>query len=743
MDIDKKLNKSKFLKKKLEKISRSFSLMFNRAYMYKMDHPFTIQSIEEVHKTIVDGLNDISPIILMYNRGQFFIEEEPFELRLNNDRMISHFKKAGIQSISFEKGIKKSELDNFVTIFIDLKNYPNAKFMESALLKKKVSSLRINHVVYKKVTADDEIVSKDKLKQTSTNSQGVVSGQMYSEVVNMMAESILMEEVEKSISLEALFSNPESVSKDIINADLSMARSGQAESSKPGYHISQQLVQFRNEIQKVSENKINLNLSDLAEAVFDLKNQLIEGIQSKKELGIYYENESQIIEEVNALTDEVLIQIVKDEYKNGEISVKRLAQILQRLIPEPNELKRLLPQLNKAMLEEGMSKDDFFQLIEELAEELQNENLVSFLEEGANRIGVTSQELISEFKNNPSSAAELIYLATEIRKGTGDESVLTDLLVEYIERLGSKIVLDDAKTDQQQEGNHLKKVIAKVESEIVSKLHKKGIASDVIRSVEQRLAERMESCFNSLKADWEKKLQMNPSKEDMVETTIFKILEESVEEGDELYDILRQLRSSVREQEIDENNLQQLHNEIQRRIKLPKIDSAPSNNKKNKNFPSGILNTKSTHLFLEKEIARSLRYETPFSIITFSVEKIIPNQPIPSGAIGGHQIKKSLLSELISILRGADLVGILSKKIIAVLLPMTDKRKARIAMSRLLKCLHSKSFSVNGISLSLRFVGAVTSFDIDDTPNLRSFIRAAENEHNDYLIRLRNIQNLY
>ena len=657
--------------------------------------------------------------------------------------MISHFKKAGIQSISFEKGMQKSELDKFVIIFTDLKNYPNAEKMKSALLEKKVSSLKINHVVYKKVTADDEVVSKDELNDLSANSESSISGEMYSEVVNMMTESILMEEVEKTISLEALISDPETVSKDMISKDLSMAQNGQAESSKPGYHVAHQLVQFRNQIQKVTENNDNLSLSELADAVFDLKSQLIEGIQSQKELGIYFENESQIIQEANALTDEVLIRIVKDEYKKGEISVQRLAQILQRLIPEPNELKRLLPQLSQAMLEEGMSKADFIQLVEELGKELQNENLVSFIEEGAKHIGVTSHELINEFKNDPSSAAELIYLATEIRKGTGDETVLKDLLVEYVERLGSKIVLDDVKTDDQREGNHLKEVMASVESEIVNKLEKKGIQSEVLQAVQQRLTERMESCFNNLKAEWEKRIKKTPSKEDVLETTIFQILEESVEEGDELHSILEKVRSSIHKQEIDENNFQQLYDEIQRRIKGQKKDHRQTVKKEKKNLPSGILNYNNTHLFLEKEISRSLRYETPFSIITLSVDKIVPKKRIHRGAINGHQINESILHELIKILRDADLVGILTKKILAVLLPMTDKQNARIAMSRLLKLLHEKSFLINDISLSIKFVGAVTSFNLDDTPDLKSFIHTAENEHNEFIIRLRNIQDLY
>ena len=132
-----------------------------------------------------------------------------------------------------------------------------------------------------------------------------------------------------------------------------------------------------------------------------------------------------------------------------------------------------------------------------------------------------------------------------------------------------------------------------------------------------------------------------------------------------------------------------------------------------------------------------------FSVITLSIEKIIPEQPIPQGAIDGNQLNHVIMGELLSLLRNADLVGILTKKVIAVLLPMTSNGNAKIAMSRLLKCLNSKSFTINNIVLSLKFVGVVTSFDAEETPDLTSFIRFAENGHDDFLNRLRNVQDLY
>ena len=734
---------TKVSKKNSEKICRTFSLMFNRTSMYKLDHPFAIQSIDQAYKAIQVGLNEFSPVVLTFNRDQFFIEDEPFDHRLNTSRMAAHFKKIGIQSISFEKGVAKTEVVEFVKIFTDSKTFATAVSMKDALSMKRVTNLKINHFIYKKVTTDDEIISKDKLKEISTDPRDSSSKKMLGDVVNMMAESILMEEVEKSISLDALLADPAKLSKDMIDKDFALANNNQSEMHNIGTHIAEQLDLFKDEVQNITENANNLSLSKLADAVFDLKKQLIKGIESQKELGINYENELQIIDEANALTDQVLIQLLKDEYKKGDISIQRLAQIIGRLIPEPKELRRLIPKLRESLIEEGMPKSDFFQLLQEIENELQTENLVGYLEKGAEDIGITSEELINEFKNDPSSAAELIYLASKIRKGTGDEDVLTDLLVEYIERIGSKIVLDDVNPNEQKEGDDLKKIIADVESEIVKKLEKKGIEPDVLQAVQQRLIERMESSFNEITESRELRQDTSPQAGEIGKTTIFTMLEESVNEGEELHKILKQARSSIGERGIDENNFQQLYSEIQRLMELQEKSETKLENGEKKALPNGILSYNQTLLFIEKEISRSLRYETPFSIITFSVQKIIPKQPIPSGSIKGHLVNNLIMAELVNILRDADLVGILTKKILTVLLPMTENQNAKIAMSRLLKGLQTKSFLISGYSFSVSFAGVVTSFDVDRTPDLISFMRIAENEHSDFLVRLKNIQDLY
>jgi GGDEF domain-containing protein len=100
------------------------------------------------------------------------------------------------------------------------------------------------------------------------------------------------------------------------------------------------------------------------------------------------------------------------------------------------------------------------------------------------------------------------------------------------------------------------------------------------------------------------------------------------------------------------------------------------------------------------------------------------------------------MGALINLLRGADLVGILNKKMIALLLPMTNEKNARIALRRIRKKLHAEPIIINGIPIYVRFAGAVTTCDHEITPDLETYLSVAENNHNDLVIRLNNVKDL-
>ena len=149
-----------------------------------------------------------------------------------------------------------------------------------------------------------------------------------------------------------------------------------------------------------------------------------------------------------------------------------------------------------------------------------------------------------------------------------------------------------------------------------------------------------------------------------------------------------------------------------------------------------------TLLNIEKEINRSLRYDTPFSAITFSIFDLKPQKPVPSGAINTNDISLSIMGELINVLRASDIVGLLNKNTIILLLPMTNAKNAKIALNRILRKLHASPFIISDIPIVVQFAGAVTSFNHELTPDLQTFLSAAENNHSDLIFRLKNFQNL-
>jgi len=718
------------------KVGRTFALLFNRMAMYKMDHPITNQSLAEFTKTVNQGLAIFSPIVIIMHQDQFFIEEEPLDPRINTSKMLLHFKKAGINSVSYEKGLGEDELRTFAAIFIDTTNHVNADDMKEACTQQGVSKIKINHVFYKKVTENDEVVDRRELQKRSEKQK---SG---TEMKSMM-ENMLMQELRSSLSLGNIINNPQATSKKVIEASVSAAKADPSGSAESGTVIMQQLQKIRQEVDSASAGQQNVSTQQLAVAVFDMKHELLKGIESQKADGFEFLNEAQIRAETDEITDNVLIQLVREEYQQGKISVPRMGQILRRLVPEPGELQRLLPKIKEALLEEGMPLADFLQLTKELKKELKSEELAHVLEKSAAEIGVSGDELIREINRNPKGAAELIYLASEIRKGSGDDKVMSDLLVDYIERVGSKLTLDAAEKRGPEGEKQLHGIIAKVEKELLQGLKNKDIDTAVIHQVAQRLNNRMEECTKRLESQWSLRRKSYPGDSEESATTVLGVFEESADDEQELHAVLDKVRSSVDNKGLDKNSVKQVKVDSEEAIS-PSQKETPEAEKPAITAPlKGVLKRSSILYILEKEIARSIRYETPFSVLMLSVFKVKPEKQVAPDTINNEAVMNLVLNHLIRVFRKTDIIGQLDEGKILVILPMTPEVNSRKAMSRILKQINDRRFEIDGIALTLKLAGSVTAFDQDLTPSLKEFIRRAEDNIMDMIMRLKNIHSIY
>jgi GGDEF domain-containing protein len=718
------------------RIGRAFALLFNRSAMYNIDHPFTAQALSEFYNTTTHGLALFSPVALIMHQEQFFIEEEPLDHRINTGKMLTHFKKADIQSISFEKGMAESELTQFAGVLNDIAQYANAEAMKAACEELGIRNIKINHVFYKKITADDEVVDRRIFEQISTASGSGTTEHGTEEVLGMMAESVLMEELEKSLSLQSIIESPTGASQKMIEADQAAAASGEPGAPESGDVIMAQLQRIREEIDRSSSGDDKPSLGELADAVFAMKKNLLDGISARRAEGIIYQNERQILEETEALTDQVLIQLIRDEYQQGKISVQRLAQILRRLVPEPGELQRLMPKIKNALLEEGMQLQKFLQLTRELKKELQSEDLVTALEKSADQLGISADVLIEEVNRDPKSAAELIYLASEIRRGSGDEKVLSDLLVDYIERVGSEIALDAAQKQGEEGDQHLQGLISKIESTLVQSLKGKDLSADILHKVAERLGERMEECLEALKSRWTARPKTPIP--DGVEnpTAVPGVLEENTAAGAELHAVMEQMRASANEKEV-------VQSQVVVQEAPSSAEAADEEEAIKATLPKGILNRNSILYILEKEIDRTIRYEIPFSALMLAIYKVTPAKPLPAGTVNRDDIMHFVLSNLVRVCRRSDILGVLDRNKFLALMPMTTEKNSKVAMRRILKGIHDVEYSIEETPVVIKLAGTVTTFDKDRTPTLNDFVKRAESDIFDMINRLRNIQSIY
>ena len=160
-------------------------------------------------------------------------------------------------------------------------------------------------------------------------------------------------------------------------------------------------------------------------------------------------------------------------------------------------------------------------------------------------------------------------------------------------------------------------------------------------------------------------------------------------------------------------------------------------------MPKGILNRNSILYILEKEIARTIRYDTPFSVLMLAIYKVTPAKPLPAGAINRGAVMHFVLSNLVRVCRLTDILGVLDRNKFLALLPMTTEKNSKAAMRRILKSIHDVDYSIEETPVVIKLAGTVTSFDKDRTPTLNDFVKRAESDIFDMVNRLRNIQSIY
>jgi GGDEF domain-containing protein len=210
-------------------------------------------------------------------------------------------------------------------------------------------------------------------------------------------------------------------------------------------------------------------------------------------------------------------------------------------------------------------------------------------------------------------------------------------------------------------------------------------------------------------------------------------LEKGVSEDEDLEEILKIIRKKVESEEIDENDFDQIYPEIVKQEQLRK-----SENDQNA-LSSEIMRDQMLMSFIDKEIARAQRYETPISALGFTLVKAKAISNSQSGQVRNKDVVNALLQKLAEIFRTPDIVGELRKNNFVVLLPMTHRGQAKVALRRAMKTLHLKPIDVCGIALEIKVAGVVADIDLKDKIDAESLVENLSVQLTDMATRIGNL----
>jgi hypothetical protein len=688
-----------------ELVGRQFNSAVTNAVAYGIEHPVAQRAITTFLATLQDVVAICDPVTLMLDRGSFFVEDHPVDARFNSRRLAILFRSLGLESVSFAATVDEAALTTLMRVLADHDEGGDVDTVRTALEQAGIDAVRVNHVVLRKFTADDEVVAREGLEELTDLAEQAVS-RGASARGDAAGDEPLAERIERVFSLAELVRDPQRAAGELV------AAGGEA-----GVAHDELARRIRAVGQRVDRESVSasggLEPEQVMDALAVMRRELTEALAGQQELARLMGEQGGVLDEVDQLTCRTIVSIVREELRAGEASPQRLAQIIRRVLPETEDLKRLLPTLKQGLLEEGMAIDDYVAFVNELTGELQDEGIVQALSEGAGDIGLSVEELLREIRRDPGEAARLLVLASELRSiGRGDEDRLSDALTEYVERVSGELAAGDGS-----QGLALRDDVRRKQESLLADLRAHGVADSVAERVETALKSRLDSSTGSLRNS--RLIELLSQGESLPDPEVADRLAHIVERESNLRTIGDTLQRELEVHGYSAERIDSIYNETLARLKRRnKIEFVPGS----------VMNPVATGYFLQREIATAIRYETHFSCIMLMVARLREGEG-DWRMISTNEIEL-LMPEVFDILpphlRDLDLLGTLGTKdrnIPLAILPMTDEGGAASVMKRMLAALNEAHLELSGTAVKVNVLGTAHAFDAEQASDAKSFIQ--------------------
>ena len=286
------------------------------------------------------------------------------------------------------------------------------------------------------------------------------------------------------------------------------------------------------------------------------------------------------------------------------------------------------------------------------------------------------------------------------------------------------------------DGENTQHVFSRIRSQLVDNLKHHDLDASVLTELEKRLTERMEESLRLLKSRMLFKQVSNKDARELTKDSVLKMLQSYSDDEREFNEILDQVKNVLTEKGMDSEHFDRIYDDM-----MADMEARQQGDPANK-APAGTLNRKSSLFVLESEVKRSLRYNTPFSVLSFSIVKAVPQQDGAAKGVSTDDVVQAFMTALLGVVRETDVIGRLSAKMVMVMQPMTAGANSKIALERVSTVLKSHAIKVKGIPFDIQFAGVTTPFDSESMPTLKALVKAAQSDLRSLANRLINLQGM-
>ncbi len=703
-----------------EKIAVQLNIVFNNAALFGPHHPSTKVGIDNLVGLVND--QELSEISFLKNGQSLYIEEWIVDHRVKLERLISQFTKCQLESVTLCSGVVASEVESFVQHFnTAVSETYSIETISNGLAEDGVNNLLVNYITLQQVKSDEKIVGSE-LVLTNSAGDDVFSGDAYDthqedvEVrprVKTSTDELFLggDEVDQQ-EIDSRTIVPTSVNPNNDLFDFDSGFSAQKPSRDAIVSISDLLSDGASAVDKlaggnesgtwglpnvkeqfkalgieVEQGKLNsgeeIDYDELFNSLSNLSSSLKQGSDLADRMKSI-EDSGDVLSEVEQLTFDTIVQIVRREFEQGKPSVEKLAFMLRRVAPSAEELRKLLPKLKQQLINDGYSVGDFLNLTIELEQELSSDHALDGLFKEAADFGVDRDELIGTIMENPGETSRLLLQAAEIQKRVGEGYAVSGFLEKMIEDMTSNAVMDQL-SDESEDNIHsaLTNIVTSFEDNVLAKMRSEDSSNEFVEDLSKRLKDKFPDTIEKIKSEWMvNKLASSTTSSMDSSNFLVDAIAQIAEDSQELDYYKTKAAKHGESFGYSEDEVENILKRTKQQEELRKRRSELH-----------ILSYKSTIFFIKRYIAEFQRYDHPFSLVMFSSRK-----DSSKDLIFVDQISLYITDSF----RNLDIIGQLSVKKVSrplLILPMTNSHGLTCLKERFRSIPNAGEYIISAIAI--------------------------------------------